>query len=287
MDISSCVDQESLALPELCCNTREWGSYLWICGVSVVFQHPDATHSLSHIPYLCLDVLNCCGGLKPGTPIFLYSEFEIPDYWQWLIGSSFAPQLSLLLIKLQRRRFLSFEGGQWFKRTLKRLQTFEATMLRGLRHSLSFQFWKLATKENTTMDHKKDGTNVEPIPIPAGAASSLAQAIKAVQAGKVNEVDIAALILSENVDMISDTPWTPKEDKTLIRKVDWRLIPIVSHRNLMQRQSLTWSSYSYVPLYQVWTKSLCRQRQFMTSRQTWTSPDRSTRGSARLHSLEA
>lgn len=52
-------------------------------------------------------------------------------------------------------------------------------------------------------------------------------AVKAVKAGHAKDVDIAAQIIAENVDHAGDA-WTQVEDKKLMRKVDWRLIPIVS-----------------------------------------------------------
>lgn len=61
------------------------------------------------------------------------------------------------------------------------------------------------------------------------------EALRAVKAGKANEVDIAALILSENLDDAATDEWTKEEDKRLVRKVDLRLIPIV------------WSLYEFLP----------------------------------------
>jgi hypothetical protein len=53
-------------------------------------------------------------------------------------------------------------------------------------------------------------------------------ALKAVKAGHADDVDIAAQILANNIDIPGTDSWTVAEDKRLIRKVDWRLIPIVS-----------------------------------------------------------
>lgn len=56
------------------------------------------------------------------------------------------------------------------------------------------------------------------------------EALKAVKAGHADDVDIAARILADNIDVIGNETWSVAEDKKLIRKVDWRLIPIVSLR---------------------------------------------------------
>jgi hypothetical protein len=70
----------------------------------------------------------------------------------------------------------------------------------------------------------KEETTQDILPVPRHDAT---EALKAVKAGKANEVDIAALILAENIDMAGSEEWTKDEDKRLIRKVDLRLIPIV------------------------------------------------------------
>jgi hypothetical protein len=51
-------------------------------------------------------------------------------------------------------------------------------------------------------------------------------AIKAVNAGD-KDVDIAAQILAEYAQEGGDKSWTPEEEKKLMRKIDWWLIPIV------------------------------------------------------------
>ncbi|KAH8648195.1 putative allantoate permease [Tricladium varicosporioides] len=53
------------------------------------------------------------------------------------------------------------------------------------------------------------------------------EALKAVKAGHANDVDIAAQILANNIDVGGVESWTAGEDKKLIQKVDWRLIPIL------------------------------------------------------------
>ncbi|KAK4957252.1 hypothetical protein LTR10_005212 [Elasticomyces elasticus] len=53
------------------------------------------------------------------------------------------------------------------------------------------------------------------------------QAVLAIKAGRAKDIDIAAQIIAENADAMGDQPWTAKEDKKLMRKVDWRLVPIL------------------------------------------------------------
>ncbi|KAH9902346.1 putative allantoate permease [Xylariomycetidae sp. FL2044] len=61
----------------------------------------------------------------------------------------------------------------------------------------------------------------------AGSVALTAEAaVKAVKAGRAKDVDIAAQIIAEFGEDGTIT-WTPEEEKKLIRKVDWRLIPIL------------------------------------------------------------
>ncbi|KAH8881764.1 putative allantoate permease [Thozetella sp. PMI_491] len=60
-----------------------------------------------------------------------------------------------------------------------------------------------------------------------GDAIATEQAVKAVKAGNANEVDIAAQIIANYVEDMGDGSWTPEEEKKLMRKVDWWLIPIL------------------------------------------------------------
>lgn len=53
------------------------------------------------------------------------------------------------------------------------------------------------------------------------------EALKAVKAGHADDVDIAAQILANNIDIAGSESWSLAEDKSLMRKVDWRLIPIL------------------------------------------------------------
>lgn len=52
-------------------------------------------------------------------------------------------------------------------------------------------------------------------------------AIKAVKAGNAKDVDIAAQIIAQYAGE-GDANWTEEEEKRLIRKVDWMIVPIVS-----------------------------------------------------------
>lgn len=53
-------------------------------------------------------------------------------------------------------------------------------------------------------------------------------AVKAVKAGNAKDIDIAAQIIAEHGHEIGSNGWSPEEEKKLMRKVDWRLVPIVS-----------------------------------------------------------
>lgn len=53
-------------------------------------------------------------------------------------------------------------------------------------------------------------------------------AVKAVEAGHARDVDIAAQILAE-YGADQDQSWTEEEEKRLIRKIDWLIVPIVRH----------------------------------------------------------
>ena len=66
-----------------------------------------------------------------------------------------------------------------------------------------------------------------PITEVAPAEITAEEAVKAIKAGRAKDVDIAAQIIAENADAVGNEPWSVKEDKQLMRKVDWRLVPIV------------------------------------------------------------
>lgn len=68
----------------------------------------------------------------------------------------------------------------------------------------------------------------DPISPERGSINLTAEAaVKAVKAGHAKDVDIAAQIIAEHGHELAEGGWTPAEDKALIKKVDWRLIPIV------------------------------------------------------------
>lgn len=55
------------------------------------------------------------------------------------------------------------------------------------------------------------------------------EAVRAIKAGRAKDVDIAAQILANNIDAVgTEESWTAQEDAKLIRRIDWRIIPIVS-----------------------------------------------------------
>jgi len=53
------------------------------------------------------------------------------------------------------------------------------------------------------------------------------EAVNAVKEGHADDVDIAAQILAENVGAEGIESWSAEEDKKLMWRVDWRLVPIV------------------------------------------------------------
>lgn len=61
---------------------------------------------------------------------------------------------------------------------------------------------------------------------PKGAILTAESAVKAVKAGD-KDVDIAAQIIANYTEENGDRTWTPQEEKKLMRKIDWWLIPIV------------------------------------------------------------
>ena len=59
------------------------------------------------------------------------------------------------------------------------------------------------------------------------AGLTVEAAVKAVKAGHAKDVDIAAQIIADYADEIGEDGWSKEEEKKLMRKVDWWLIPIV------------------------------------------------------------
>jgi hypothetical protein len=84
---------------------------------------------------------------------------------------------------------------------------------------------------SSTVQNPEKSSQADDIVAPSPDYHDPVEALKAVKAGKADEVDIAARILAENFDNAGTEPWTKEEDKSLMRKVDWRLIPIVSKVN--------------------------------------------------------
>uniref|UniRef100_A0A093XJZ5 Putative transporter n=1 Tax=Talaromyces marneffei PM1 TaxID=1077442 RepID=A0A093XJZ5_TALMA len=61
---------------------------------------------------------------------------------------------------------------------------------------------------------------------PKGELLTAESAVKAIKAGD-KDVDIAAQIIANYTEENGDMTWTPQEEKKLMRKVDWWLIPIL------------------------------------------------------------
>jgi MFS transporter, ACS family, allantoate permease len=53
-------------------------------------------------------------------------------------------------------------------------------------------------------------------------------AVKAVKAGRAKDVDIAARFIAQHGHELQGNEYSEDEEKKIIRKVDWRLVPIVS-----------------------------------------------------------
>jgi hypothetical protein len=78
----------------------------------------------------------------------------------------------------------------------------------------------------TSRDQEKMTSSPDP-EISIAPETEAIEALKAVKAGHANDVDIAAQILANNIHAAGIETWTAEEDRKLIRRVDWRLIPIV------------------------------------------------------------
>ena len=79
---------------------------------------------------------------------------------------------------------------------------------------------------------KHEDITVEPVSVESRGTESLELtaelAVKAIKAGNAKGIDIAAQIIVEHGHEIGSHGWSPEEEKKLMRKVDWRLVPIVS-----------------------------------------------------------
>lgn len=63
-------------------------------------------------------------------------------------------------------------------------------------------------------------------------------AVQAVKAGRAQDVDIAAKFIAEHGHELNGNDYTKEEEKRMLRKVDWRLVPIVS-RGLWSSATMT------------------------------------------------
>lgn len=61
----------------------------------------------------------------------------------------------------------------------------------------------------------------------SNAVTTVEAAVKAVKAGNAKDIDIAAQIIADYADEIGQDGWSKEEEKRLIRKVDWWLVPIL------------------------------------------------------------
>lgn len=62
---------------------------------------------------------------------------------------------------------------------------------------------------------------------PKGGGVTADAAVKAIKAGRNKDVDIAAQIVSDYADQMDGDTWSVEEERKLIRRIDWRLIPTV------------------------------------------------------------
>ncbi|KAF9247583.1 hypothetical protein DTO013E5_4687 [Penicillium roqueforti] len=60
---------------------------------------------------------------------------------------------------------------------------------------------------------------------PKGGEVAADAAVKAIKAGRNKDVDIAAQIISDYADQMDGESWSVEEEKKLMRRIDWRLIP--------------------------------------------------------------
>lgn len=60
-----------------------------------------------------------------------------------------------------------------------------------------------------------------------GTGSTAEAAVKAIKAGRNKDVDIAAQIVSDYADQMDGETWSAEEERRLIRRIDWKLIPTV------------------------------------------------------------
>lgn len=80
-------------------------------------------------------------------------------------------------------------------------------------------------------EDKPEDIIIEPTAVESRKTDSLELtaelAVKAVKSGTAKDIDIAAQIIAEHGHEIGSNGWSSEEEKKLMRKVDWRLVPIV------------------------------------------------------------
>lgn len=83
----------------------------------------------------------------------------------------------------------------------------------------------------------KEEITVAQTPEAGNVALTAKAAVKAVKAGRAKDVDIAAQIIAAHGQEMDGETWSVAEEKKLMRKVDWHLIPIVNPHNQMTSSS--------------------------------------------------
>jgi len=115
---------------------------------------------------------------------------------------------------------------------------------------------------------------------PKGGSVTAEAAVKAIKAGRNKDVDIAAQIISDYADQMDGDSWSVEEERKLIRRIDWRLIPTVRNPvyDREYRSILIYNSYSSVLLCRGLIKLLSRRLPFTTSRRIFILPGISIHG---------
>lgn len=101
----------------------------------------------------------------------------------------------------------------------------------------------------------KGSTDVSQFPsdgVSTTNAQVAAAAVKAVKAGHAKDVDIAAQILAQYGNE-NDRNWSEEEEKKLIRKVDWMIVPIVRCSNRHETIMLIFVLVALCLCYIIWT----------------------------------
>lgn len=147
----------------------------------------------------------------------------------------------------------------------------------------------IAVPEDNNLGRQTDSMAADEIKNAASEEPQMVQvtadaAVKAVKAGD-KHVDIAAQIIAEYGEEMNGQTWSSDEEKKLIRRVDWRLIPIVilflaslSLSLPIETNTKDFGSYLFALHYLVWTKRQSRPLQSTASRKTSILPVGSIRG---------